>query len=309
MFDHLNVIPFTTKGILIICCVFYIIGLFYYIPTNFWCIRPKLVIYSLQVWRIFSSPFLHGNIVHLIMNILALLKLAPPLERELFGSLQFFCLNILLLITGGILHCAVDFVAGWIGFGGWNSCSIGYSGIIFGLLTIHSHLSTHPLNFFGAKVPPFFYPWFLLISIQIFMPNVSLGGHLSGILAAYLYIFNITSWLLLTPRLLQKIESSSNSLISMILSRPDYIVNPYLGLPSAPSSSTPQSVSNAYDTLSSWFSRNNNNNNETSSSQPNTSQNNNTIHTISSPQTQNTQQVFKFLLCKCNYIFLNILFK
>lgn len=272
--DRFWTIPFTTRTITVWCVIVYIIELIIWFDISLFCLRPASTIIGFQFWRILTSPFFHGGLIHVLLNMLAFLQLGSPLEKDLFGSFQFMCLNFLLVITTGIIHCGIDFLLGWIGFGGWNNCAIGYSGIIFSLLTIHCHLAPHPWSFFGAKVPAMFYPWLSLLVLQLFMPNVSLTGHLSGILSAYCYIYNITSWILPSPSLLQKIESSSSFFIEFLVNRPGYILNPFLGLPSAPSATAPPPVaSNAIRAMSSWLKKEEqepSENNSNSNSIPNT---------------------------------------
>ena len=76
--------------------------------------------------------------------------------------------------------------------------SVGFSGVIFHLSVLQSDLiqnSTRSL--FGLiNVPAAFYPWALLATLQVLMPNLSFVGHLAGILVGTLQINGIFDYLL-----------------------------------------------------------------------------------------------------------------
>jgi membrane associated rhomboid family serine protease len=58
---------------------------------------------SLQIHRIYTSVFLHNNLLHLVFNLLAWESLGSMLERHMFGSLQFLWLVTLLIGLSGLL--------------------------------------------------------------------------------------------------------------------------------------------------------------------------------------------------------------
>ena len=232
---------YATKAILIILSLFFIFELFVPEIIYFFCLRPTAIVHRLQIWRIFTNCLLHANIPHILANGLVLYRLGTTLEQSIFGSLQFFMINILFIINCSIIHFLMAYCMPFLGFSGWNSCSIGYSGVIFAFLTVHCHLSAVPNSLFGFKIPQKIYPWILILITQIIIPQASLFGHISGVLTAYLFLFDLTSWLLFTPATLQKIESSSNRFVGIVVNSEGYTLNPYLGQPIAPSSIQPPS--------------------------------------------------------------------
>jgi rhomboid protease GluP len=76
-----------------------------------------------QVWRLLSSLFLHGGVLHVVLNMLALWQLGELVER-LYGRALF-----LLIYFGSGLLAALASVS-------WNlrGVSVGASGAIFGVL-------------------------------------------------------------------------------------------------------------------------------------------------------------------------------
>ena len=183
------------------------------------------------------------------MNMLALQSLGPSLERNHWGSLQFFYLIWLFDLFCGIIH---TFLAGFLYYNPliqypeyMAQCSVGFSSILFALMTIQVHQSPNgDRSLFGfVTIPAKIYPWVLLVVLQLIMPGISFLGHLSGILVAYLCMpnfecnldnflldsYGLLNYCLLSPSTLNKIEGSRA--MSWIITMDGYISNPNLGLP------------------------------------------------------------------------------
>ena len=65
------------------------------------------VIYYHNLWSIVSASFLHGGILHIVFNMMALYQLGPFVLRE-FGLHRFACIYIL----SGVAGFAVSVLAG-----------------------------------------------------------------------------------------------------------------------------------------------------------------------------------------------------
>lgn len=74
-----------------------------------------------QWWRVVTAMFLHGGLIHIAFNMMALMQLGPPLE-ELYGSGRYFFLYTL---TGAFGFVASSFL---------GNHSLGASGAILGLV-------------------------------------------------------------------------------------------------------------------------------------------------------------------------------
>lgn len=83
-----------------------------------------------QYYRLISSMFLHGDIAHLINNMLLLFGIGTMLEKEI-GHGVFAIIYLLTGIVGGMvsLFCKVF-------SGEWYVGSIGASGAVFGLIGV-----------------------------------------------------------------------------------------------------------------------------------------------------------------------------
>ena len=79
------------------------------------------LVWSGEIWRFFSSIFLHGDVGHLILNVFALALFGSILEKFI-GGRRF----LLVFIVSGILANLVS-----VNF--YNS-SLGASGAIFGII-------------------------------------------------------------------------------------------------------------------------------------------------------------------------------
>ena len=112
------------------------------------------------------------------------------LEREI-GSLQFLylilCFSVIghllaALIQAAMLNLYIDL------FQQSYKCSLGFSGVLFGLLVVESTYSqaSHQSIFGLFRVPTKYYPWALMLAIQVVFSSASFIGHLGGILVGYL---------------------------------------------------------------------------------------------------------------------------
>lgn len=64
----------------------------------------------------------------------------------------------------------------------------GFSGVLFAMKIVLNSQSDDYTNVYGVLIPSRYAAWAELILIQMFVPNVSFLGHLSGILAGLVYL-------------------------------------------------------------------------------------------------------------------------
>jgi rhomboid protease GluP len=76
-----------------------------------------------QAWRLMSAMFLHGSVLHLVLNMVGLYSVGPTMER-VYGRLAFFVIYGISGLAGGALS---------LHFSGQHSVTVGASGAIFGL--------------------------------------------------------------------------------------------------------------------------------------------------------------------------------
>ena len=132
-----------------------------------------------EIWRIITSPFAHVNLLHLSGNIGGLLIFSSFLESRI-GLLKY-CI----LFLGSI--CFVGIVVAFIG-----NPAMGMSGFIFSCLMyclLYSRQQKNNINELDKKMVFSFLIFNIVITFII--PNISISGHLSGLLigAVSYYIF------------------------------------------------------------------------------------------------------------------------
>ena len=144
-------------------------------------------------WQFVTYLFLHGDPIHLILNMLCLFMLGPELERFI-GTRRFLVLYFLSGILGG---------AGWLAlmYPDYGTC-IGASGAIFGVLAAFATLFPRlPLTVYVFYFIPITLPsWLLVTGLGLFQVamvispghsqvaySAHLAGALTGLVLAYLH--------------------------------------------------------------------------------------------------------------------------
>ncbi|WOG98224.1 hypothetical protein DCAR_0417565 [Daucus carota subsp. sativus] len=256
-------IPFLTSVVIIVCGAIYVLCLFAgYDSFQEVCFLPVAVISRFQVYRIYSSVIFHGSLLHVLFNMLAFVPLGSELER-IMGSIRLSYITILLATSNALLNLLIAALLAHNPFYPFpifmDECAIGFSGILFSMIVIETSLSgaQHRSVFGLFNVPAQWYAWILLVVLQLVMSNVSLLGHLCGILSGFAYTYGLFNFLVPGPSFYSSIESST--WLSTCVRRPKYIMctggNPSGYLPTY----TNQNVSsgllsgNIWRNLSSWM--------------------------------------------------------
>ena len=124
-----------------------------------------------QYWRILTSGFLHGNIVHIGFNMYLLYMLGPQMEQG-FGSLRFSLMYFGSLFGGALAVLLFGFTQPTLGASG---AVLGLAGAMFVAL-------------WGRGVSPRQSPVFVLVVLNLALPlipgfGISFWGHLGGVVA------------------------------------------------------------------------------------------------------------------------------
>ncbi|KAF7074449.1 hypothetical protein CFC21_079319 [Triticum aestivum] len=239
--------PFITSGVTIICAAIYLVCLLVgYDSYAEICFLPSAVASHFQVYRFYTSVLFHGSLLHVLFNMLTFVPLGTELER-IMGSVRLLFLMFLLATTNAIFHLIVAFLVDYNPLYHVSylvdECSIGFSGVIFSMIVIETSLSgVQYRSVFGLfNVPAKWYAWILLILFQFLASNVSLLGHLSGILSGFAYTYGLFNYLLPGPSFYSSIEGLS--MLSVCVRRPGFILctggTTYGQLPTHSNMSTP----------------------------------------------------------------------
>jgi membrane associated rhomboid family serine protease len=118
-------------------------------------------------WRLMTSAFLHGNLIHLGMNMLVLWIIGSPME-EAIGRGRFIVLYLVSGLSGAAGALLFD----------PDAITVGASGAIFGILGAALILEWQRSYVLGGSALS------LLVVNLVFtfaIPNISIGGHLGGL--------------------------------------------------------------------------------------------------------------------------------
>jgi len=131
-------------------------------------------------WRLFTSSFLHGGLLHLAMNSWALIALGPTVERSL-GSLRFGALYLIAELASSLAVCLVYDP---------RMPVVGGSGAIFGILggvlALQMRQGRHALSFLDFEGPRRMLTTIVVyLVLGAFIPFVSNTGHVGGLVGGF----------------------------------------------------------------------------------------------------------------------------
>jgi membrane associated rhomboid family serine protease len=131
-------------------------------------------------WRLITSAFLHGSVLHILFNMLALWWLGAPVELAI-GRVRYLGLYL----VSGLAGAAGALIANP------NAITVGASGAIFGLLGAGLILEWQAT---GSLAGNYLMLIVINLAISFAVPGISIGGHLGGLIGgivitlAYTYL-------------------------------------------------------------------------------------------------------------------------
>jgi membrane associated rhomboid family serine protease len=143
-----------------------------------------------QVWQLVTYSCLHGGVMHLFFNMLALYMFGSDIER-LFGSRWFLGYYFVCVVTAALTHLVVT---AWMGLP--QMPTIGASGGVFGLLLAFGMYFPHRrVMLLFPPIPMqarFFVILYGLVELYLGVTGTAMGiahfAHLGGMLGGYLMI-------------------------------------------------------------------------------------------------------------------------
>jgi membrane associated rhomboid family serine protease len=144
-------------------------------------------------WQLLSYGFLHGNLAHLLFNMLALVMFGAPLEYT-WGNRRFLAYYLVCVAGAGLCQLAVGWWA--VSQGGGAYPTIGASGGVFGLLLAYGMLFPHqrvmllipPIPMKARTLVIVYGVITLLLGITGTAPGVAHFAHLGGMFFGWLLI-------------------------------------------------------------------------------------------------------------------------
>jgi len=178
------------KTLIIINSIIYLLQLFFLnqLLTLFGLI-PQAVYHNFMLWQLVTYMFLHGDIFHLLFNMLALWMFGSNIEAS-WGTKKFVRYYFLCGIAGGITTCLFSPDA--------TIPSIGASAAIFGILVAYGMMFPNSIillfGLFPMKARHFvilFGAIELLACLRYTPDGIGHFAHLGGMVAGYLYLKNM----------------------------------------------------------------------------------------------------------------------
>ena len=182
------------KRLLIINIAVFVTGVIIKPLGNFFftwfSIYPATLGMSLQIWRLITYQFLHGNIWHIFFNMLGLFFLGPTLERH-WGSKRFLTFYLGCGVAGGLFYlllAAINFLPALP--------MVGASGAILGMLAACAILFPHFVVFiflFPVPIRVAAIAFTAIYIVTVITRGANAGGdaaHLAGMAAGAIYVFS-----------------------------------------------------------------------------------------------------------------------
>jgi membrane associated rhomboid family serine protease len=156
---------------------------------------PLGVIPGLRIWQPFTYMFLHGDLFHLLINMLMLWMFGRELEL-VWGKKRFLNYFFLCGVGAGLLTILVKFVPLAWGEQPADTPTIGASGAIFGILIANAILfPDRQIWLFPLPLMIPMRPFVAVMGAIEFFSTLRSGGdgvahvcHLSGMLIGWLYL-------------------------------------------------------------------------------------------------------------------------
>ncbi len=170
-----------TKILIILCIIMYIVSLF--LGENFdnalviLGANNRNLVLSGEFYRLILSSFLHGNLIHLVVNMYSLWIIGSQVENYI-GRWKYLIIYILSALMGNLMS---------IVFLGEYSLSVGASGAIFGLMGALIYFGYHYRLYLSNTLTTQIIPIVIINLILGFTLNgIDNAAHIGGLIGGYL---------------------------------------------------------------------------------------------------------------------------
>ncbi len=154
---------------------------------------PAAVVLKFWFWQLFTFPFLHGDVMHLFLNLLMLVFIGGDLEA-LWGRHRFIKYYIFCSFCAGVLYLLLQIIL-WGGSGIYTPM-IGASASIYGLLLAYGILFGERVFLFMLLFPMKAKHFVWILALVEFMTTLYSGraglssaAHLGGMAAGFFYLW------------------------------------------------------------------------------------------------------------------------
>ena len=128
-----------------------------------------------QWWRLVTAGFLHGGLLHILMNSWVLFDLGAQVE-EIYGASRMWVIYLVSSVFGFYVSSV------------WNPAapSVGASAALFGLVGAMLALGVrHRSNPMGAAIRGMYIRWTIYMLIFSLLPGIDMAAHVGGLAAGF----------------------------------------------------------------------------------------------------------------------------
>jgi len=186
------VTPPVVKQLMIASAVIYVASNFIQEIQVYGSVYPFLVWQQGYLWQPFTYMWLHGNLMHIAMNMLVLWMFGSQLAL-VWGPKRFLRYYLLCGIGAGFIIATYPYLASAVGISTrLDIPTVGASGAVYGVVLAYS--LTWPDRTIMLIFPPVAIKAIWIIPVMFFMThvmgggNVSEIGHLGGVVVGWLYL-------------------------------------------------------------------------------------------------------------------------
>jgi len=126
-----------------------------------------------QWWRLITAGFLHGGVLHILMNSWALFDLGAMVE-EMYGSSRMLVIYFVSNIAGFYLSYRMG-----------NGVSVGASAALFGLIGCMIALGIRERSSIGSSIRGMFIRWAIYGLMFSFLPGIDIWAHIGGLIGGF----------------------------------------------------------------------------------------------------------------------------
>ncbi len=159
-----------TKALIIINVLMFILTMFYPQIQNLLILNPGAVRLG-QYWRLITAGFLHGDLIHLLVNMYSLNIIGTQIETFV-GKSKYLTIYLGSILTASLLSSIIT-----------NQLSLGASGAIFGLLGSLAYFGYHYRLYLGGVLKTQIMPVILInLFIGLMVPFIDNFAHIGGLI-------------------------------------------------------------------------------------------------------------------------------
>jgi rhomboid protease GluP len=131
-----------------------------------------------QWWRLITAGFLHGGILHILMNMWVLFDLGAQVE-EMYGPSRFLVIYLVSNVTGFLASMYLI----------PRVLSVGASAAIFGLIGAMIAMGVRDRSSYGSAIRSFYLRWAVYGLVLSLIPGTDWAAHIGGLAGGFLIGF------------------------------------------------------------------------------------------------------------------------